>query len=77
MLQDLPRALEVQEARIFAAAKRAEAAGDKARAVLLFDLSRQAYHARERIRAAAHGRPGLDEALEQGNQLCTRLTHTL
>ena len=76
MLQDLPRALEVQEARVFAEAKRAEAAGDRSRAELLFDLSRQAFQARQRVLAAAAGRPGLDEALERANQLCTRLTHT-
>lgn len=75
LIEELPRALESQEARLFALAKRLEAAGDAPRAVALFELSRQAYEAR---RAILHPPAGsdLDEALERGNQLLLKMAHT-
>lgn len=76
LLRDLPGALEREEKRVFAAAKRIEATGDKARAALLFDASRKAYQALEDVRRAQSGGSGLDEALERANQMLTRIAHT-
>lgn len=71
LLQDLPAALGKEEARIFAAAKRIESTGDRARADLLFEMSRQAYDMQRRLRDA--GRGVGDEELERAHRLFVRL----
>jgi hypothetical protein len=71
LLLDLPAALEKEEARIFAAAKRIEATGDRARAALYFELSRQAYDTQRQLRES--GRGVGDEDLERAHRLFVRL----
>lgn len=76
LLQDLPRALADEEARAFAAAKRAEAAGMAAEASRLFAASREAFHAQEEIRAA-RTREERAEVLQRAHRLWQRLVNTV
>ena len=73
LLRDLPAALQKEEARIFAAAKRLDASGDRLKADLLFELSRKAFHALQEIERSRRSAEGLDDALERGNQMLFRL----
>jgi hypothetical protein len=76
LMRDLPRALQAEEARTFAAAKRQEAAGVPAEAQRLFGLSRTAFQAQEEIRRAQERGQGLDLALERGSQVLLRIANT-
>jgi hypothetical protein len=73
--RDLPALLDKEEKRVFAAAKRAEAAGDRPKAELLFDASRKAFQASQDIQRGVLGQVDLDEALERANQTLMRLSH--
>jgi hypothetical protein len=77
LLRELPRALEREEARTFAEAKRMEAKGLKEAAERLFEASREAFRARLDIEAARAGKGDLEVALEEGNRLMLRIVNTM
>jgi hypothetical protein len=74
MLRELPKALRAAEEQVFAAAKRAEKLGQRAKAENLFELSRQAFGAQEFIKAQEAKGVGLDDALEHARSLLIKIS---